>query len=501
MKGSIAAASFADALAVLRAGRPADPHTRPAIDTVVPARPVPDPAMAGEGSSPSADRSAPSARRSASGGRTATHPAGPLLDAARAMAEGQTSSAALVASAFAAIDKHDDELGGIVAIDRDQVEADAARLDAERADGRTRSVLHGIPITVKDVIDVAGLPTRAGSDAYLDHPVRDAEAVRRLREAGAIVLAKVATHEFALGVTSPQSRNPHDPTRIPGGSSGGSAVAVATGMGLGSIGTDTRASIRVPAALSGVVGLKATYGRVPTSGVVSLSWTMDHVAPMATTVADAVALLDVMAGTALAPSLGLGIDGLRIGVAEAGFAGAQPGVTAAVRTALGQLADAGAVVGESPGPSGADLDLANAAGLVVSRCEAAAIHRSLGLDRSRYWEEVADQLDAADGLAAVDYLDAQRARTSLLAAVRPLFDRFDLLAMPTSPVVAPPADDFARYLMVLARNAIPWSFLGCPAISVPCGSVDGLPVGLQLVAPWHREDLLVRAASLVSIAA
>ena len=153
--------------------------------------------------------------------------------------------------------------------------------------GRWRGPLHGIPVTVKDIIDVAGVPTRCGSAAYHDVPEVDAVGVARLRAAGAIVLAKVSTHEFALGVTTPQSRNPHDQTRIPGGSSGGSAIAVSTGMGLASLGTDTRASIRVPAALSGVVGFKPTYGSVPTGGVVPLSWTMDHVAPITSSVADA----------------------------------------------------------------------------------------------------------------------------------------------------------------------------------------------------------------------
>src|SRR5947208_7862884 len=164
---------------------------------------------------------------------------------------------------------------------------EAAVRDDEAASVAFRGPLHGIPVTVKDVIDVSGAPTRAGSAAFHRRAAVDATGVARLRAAGAIVLAKVATHEFALGVTTPQSRNPHDPTRIPGGSSGGSAIAVATGMGLASLGTDTRASIRVPAALSGVVGFKATYGTVPTDGLVPLSWTMDHVAPMAVTVGDA----------------------------------------------------------------------------------------------------------------------------------------------------------------------------------------------------------------------
>jgi aspartyl-tRNA(Asn)/glutamyl-tRNA(Gln) amidotransferase subunit A len=359
--------------------------------------------------------------------------------------------------------------------------------------------LHGIPVTVKDIIDVAGAPTRAGSAAYDDLPAADAVGVARLRAAGAIVLAKVSTHEFALGVTNPQSRNPHDPSRIPGGSSGGSAIAVSTGMGLASLGTDTRASIRVPAALSGVVGFKPTYGSVPTGGVVPLSWTMDHVAPITTTVADAALVLDVLTLQTgrLAGRAGSSVAGLRIGVPEATFAGAQPGVEACVRRMIDAMGGLGCEVLTASRPTAGDLEEANAAGMVISRCEAAAFHRRLGLDRSLYWDEVADQLDAAEELSAVEYLNAQTLRADLADRFLSLFADFDVLAMPTVPAIAPPVDDFARHLMLLSRNAIPWSLTGFPAVSVPCGWSEGLPVGLQLVAaPW-REDLLVAVGCAV----
>jgi aspartyl-tRNA(Asn)/glutamyl-tRNA(Gln) amidotransferase subunit A len=266
---------------------------------------------------------------------------------------------------------------------------------------------------------------------------------------------------------------------------------VASGIGLASLGTDTRASIRIPAALSGVVGFKPTYGRVPTAGVVSLAWTMDHVAPMAATVADAAAVLDVLLGDGSALAGVAPSTTGRVGVPLAAFADAEPGVATAVRRALDALAGAGLVVAEVKRPTADDLALANAAGLVVSRCEAAAHHRSLGLDRERYWDEVAEQLDRADGVPAVEYLDAQRLRAELAAGLLRSFEDADVLAMPTAPVVAPLRTDFAAHLVLLARNAIPWSFVGFPAISVPCPTVDGLPVGLQLVAPPGREDRLV----------
>src|SRR5439155_19099574 len=155
----------------------------------------------------------------------------------------------------------------------------------EAARGEWHGPLHGIPVSVKDVIHVAGAPTYAGSAAYHAHPERDATSVARLRSAGAVVVAKVSTHELALGVTNPQSRHPADPARIPGGSSGGSAISVATGMALGSVGTDTRASTRVPAALCGVVGFKPTFDLISAEGIVQLYWTMDHIGALAASVA------------------------------------------------------------------------------------------------------------------------------------------------------------------------------------------------------------------------
>jgi len=244
--GSIATGSFDEALAVLRRQEPLPAARRVPYDYLPPA--------------------APPGHVAAAGGAGT----GPLHAAVAALRAGTSTSRALVEAALAAAAGHA-ELNGVAELDAASARAAADAADAALAAGEPVPPLHGIPITVKDVIDVAGLPTRAGSLAYLDHPRADAVGVARLRTAGAVVLGKATTHEFALGVTSPQSHNPHDVTRIPGGSSGGSAVCVASRIGLASLGTDTRASIRVPAALSGVVGFKPTYGRIPTTGVVALS--------------------------------------------------------------------------------------------------------------------------------------------------------------------------------------------------------------------------------------
>jgi aspartyl-tRNA(Asn)/glutamyl-tRNA(Gln) amidotransferase subunit A len=244
------------------------------------------------------------------------------------------------------------------------------------------------------------------------------------------------------------------------------------------------------------VGFKATYGRVSTIGVVSLAWSMDHVAPMAATVGDAAFVLDVLdprgvGGRSFSSARGRPVEGLRVGVPEAAFVGCEPGVAKAVARAIEAASALGCAVDNVDRPHGVDLELANAAGTVVSRCEAATIHRSFALDRQLYWQEVAEQLALAEELRAVDYLQAQRVRLLLGEQLGEVFDTCDVLAMPTVPLVAPPVDDFAAHLMTLSRNAIPWSFVGFPAISLPCGWSEGLPVGLQLVAAPYREDHLV----------
>ncbi len=478
--GGTAHEAFAVARAVLAAHTPARTD-RPMTDApVVPPGPVPAP-PAGPG--PAAPRP------------------GTIAAARDAVARGARSASDLVEEALDAAGRAR-ELGALVALRAAGARAEAAGRD--RLPAAERGPLHGIPVTVKDVIDVAGLPTAAGSAAYRDRPARDAVAVALLRRAGAIVVGKVSTHEFALGVTTPQSRNPLDPTRIPGGSSGGSGIAVRVGFGLASLGTDTRASIRVPSALCGVVGLKPTYGAVPTGGLVSLAWTMDHAGPLARTTEDAALVLEALApGLAgLAAWAGAPVAGARIGVPEAAFAGCEPAVEVTVRRAIAALGDDGVVVGPAHRPSALDLARANAAGLLISRAEAAANHRALGVDRHLLWDETRDQLDEADRMTAGDYLDAQRLRAALAHDLEEALDGLWALAMPTVPCAAPPVEDAEAYLTVLSRNAIPWSLIGVPAISVPCGTTpDGLPVGLQLVAGRGREHLLVALAAAVERAA
>lgn len=436
----------------------------------------------------------PAAPLPALGGRPAT---GSIAGAARALEAGVTTSVGLTELALARI--AEDEWTAFVHVDAEAALDEARARDAERAAGQVRGPLHGVPVSVKDVIHVAGMPTRCGSDAFHRVPEVDAAGVDLWRAAGAVILGKTSTHEFALGVTSPQARNPHDRTRIPGGSSGGSAIAVATGMGFASLGTDTRASIRVPAALCGVVGLKPTYGTVPTQGVVPLSWTMDHVAVMAPTAEDAALALDALRpeAPAIAAAVGGRVSHLRVGLATAAWEGAEAVVETAVARQITKLTGLVAAVRETDRPTAADFGGANAMGLLVSRCEAATFHRAAGLDRSLYWAEVRDQLDAADGVPATDYIDAQRYRAALREEMLAVLREHHVLAMPTAPVLAPPVERADEYLTILSRNAILWSFVGFPAISVPCPT-EGLPVGLQLVAGPGGEALLIALATALT---
>lgn len=404
---------------------------------------------------------------------------------------GRFSSRCLLEEALEAM-KASTELGTVVAINENDALKVADSLDSDRALGITKGPLHGIPISVKDVIDVAGLSTMAGSRAYFDLPEKDATSVARLRAAGALIFSKVATHEFALGVTTPQCKNPYDPSRISGGSSGGSAIAVATGVGLASLGTDTRASLRVPASLCGVVGFKPTFARVPTDGVVPLSWTIDHVGPITRSVRDAAILLNILANRTIFDPDDDSVDLTKIvvGVVTSSLEDADPEVSAQVEHSIFQLVRLGIKVVET-GPSSEDFDLANSLGLLISRSEAAAFHRANGTDLKLCIPEVRDQLSAALEITAVDYLDAQRHRKLLAQRTLGSFEHCDVLLMPTTPLVAPPRSDYERYLLRLSRNAILWSLLGAPAVSMPCGSTrEGLPVGLQLAASPGNEHLL-----------
>ena len=302
--------------------------------------------------------------------------------------------------------------------------ADARRAEDEILAGNRRGALHGIPVGIKDIFDVAGVPTRCGSRLRDDAApaAADAPAVARLRAAGAVVLGKTTTQEFAAGVVSPPARNPWNPDRIPGGSSGGSAAAVAAGSCLAALGSDTGGSVRIPAAVCGVVGLKPTYGSVSKRGVFPLAWSFDTVGPLARTVDDAALLYDLLtghdpldAGSATRPpgsardEIGVSVAGLRIGVARPFFFDRlQLGVETAVDTALGLLSNLGAEIVETPWP---EASAARAAGFVINRVESTAVHgEGIRGEPDRYGEELRLRLETNALFPAEGYLRALRAR-------------------------------------------------------------------------------------------
>jgi aspartyl-tRNA(Asn)/glutamyl-tRNA(Gln) amidotransferase subunit A len=415
------------------------------------------------------------------------------------------------------IDRLDRELNAFLSLRAERALAEAAALEHDSGEP---GPLWGVPVAVKDVIDVAGASTTAGSRILAGNvAAADAAVVEGLRRAGAIVVGKLNTHEFAYGATttSPHfgpARNPWDTGRICGGSSGGSGAAAAAGLVPGALGTDTGGSIRIPACLCGVTGVRPSTGRVSNRGVVPVSWTFDTVGPLARSAEDCALLLEAIAGhdpadptTVDAPvpryAAGLegGVEGLRVGVVAARFEReVDPSVAATVSAAVTELASLGATLVEVRAP---ELDRAGVAQQLVMLPEAAAAHGPwLRTRLADYGPDVRARLLAGLFLPAPAYATGQRARRWLHEQARRMFEEVDVLVAPTMPVVAPPigADTVTiagreiPYRLSLIPFNSPWSFLGLPVVSAPAGFVEGLPVGLSIVGPRLAEGLVLRVA-------
>ncbi|MDA0264826.1 MAG: amidase [Chloroflexi bacterium] len=441
---------------------------------------------------------------------------GPVAVAAGLMAEGGTSAVEQVKRALEVINRLQPKLNAFAHIaPESESMAIAEALDLERAGGKIRGPLHGLPISVKDVIHVKGMPTSSGSKVMEGFmPDDDATAVRLLREAGAIIMGKAHTHEFALGVTTPQSRNPWDTSRDPGGSSGGSAITVSTGMSLLSVGTDTRASIRVPASLCGTLGYKPTYGLVSTDGIVTLSWSMDHTGLMGRTSEDVAIMMNIIqgvdpkdSGTLDLPAddytgyLFKDVTGLRVGLSVEALEGADPETLRTFNAAVEIFKSLGVEIVETKLPSADDFRLANNLGLIISRTEAAAYQRAFPDAGPKYIKQVFEQLDEASKVTAVDYITAQRFRSEFQERMLAELEGFDAFIMPTTLVPAVKAEDTEQYLTILSRNCIPWSMIGFPTLSVPAGlTTGGLPVGAQLVAAPFDDGIILALASALESA-
>jgi aspartyl-tRNA(Asn)/glutamyl-tRNA(Gln) amidotransferase subunit A len=363
--------------------------------------------------------------------------------------------------------------------------------------------LHGVPVAVKDLIDVAGAVTGAGSPKLAGNVAgRDAEVVTRLREAGAVVVGKTRTHEFAYGVVTPGTANPWDLGRIAGGSSGGSAAAVAAGLVPGAVGSDTAGSIRIPAACCGVVGLKPTWGRVPATGVWPLSWSCDHVGPIAGTVAD-VALLDqVLAGATPGPARTDAAPRIGRLVGE-DLEPVDPAVTAVTDELCRRLEAAGAALDEVTLP----LRAARGAVATIVLAEAAAVHARLLAETGEdgYGRAMLSMIRLGGSALAGEYLTGLRYRGRFVAQVEGLLADRDALLLPTLPCVTPAigqrtvtlAGEPVGVQAALTRLPGPLNCSGSPVVALPAGLAEALPVGVSLVGRIGGDRRLLRVAAWV----
>jgi aspartyl-tRNA(Asn)/glutamyl-tRNA(Gln) amidotransferase subunit A len=421
----------------------------------------------------------------------------------------------LTRACLARIQAHNPLLNAFITVTADSALAQAAQAESEIMRGQWRGRLHGIPVALKDMIDTAGVLTTAASAVFENRiPDRDAAVVERLKGAGAVLLGKLNQQEFAYGATSVPSYygrvcNPWDPARVAGGSSGGPAAAVAAGLCLGAIGSDSGGSIREPAAFCAVVGLKPTYGRVSTRGVLPLAWSLDHVGPLTRTVRDAAIVLTAIAGydpqdpasidrpvEAYVAALARAPKGLRVGLPrEFFFAGLDPEVQQATDVALRVLQSLGARLQDVPLEVSTDR--------TVIRAEAYAFHADyIAQDPDLYFPETLAKLRSGAGIDMRTYIRARADLDRLRRSVQQVFSSVDVLATPTTALLAPEASDYpsssdeAMALDgALLRNTRPFNLYGLPTISVPCGfSSSGLPIGLQLAGPpWAEQRLLALA--------
>jgi aspartyl-tRNA(Asn)/glutamyl-tRNA(Gln) amidotransferase subunit A len=443
----------------------------------------------------------------------------PILETIMALAprlrRKEVSPVELTRACLDRIERLNPALNAFITVAGDSALAEARTAETEICRGEWRGPLHGIPVAIKDMVDTAGTRTTAASGLYQNRiPAEDAEVLRRLRQAGAIVLGKNNLHEFAYGGSSLVSffgdvHNPWNTGHIAGGSSGGSAAAVAAGLCYAAIGTDTAGSVREPAALCGCVGIKPTYGRVSTRGVIPLSRSLDHVGPLAATAGDAAAVLQAMAGydaldvgSADVPvsdyvsGLGEGTKALRVGVPQDYFYDdLDYEVWAAVEQALGVIETLVADVREM------HIDVPS--DRTVQAAESYAYHAGhVAESPDLYQPETLRRIRSGEKILAADYIQRRREQDQERRRAYDFFAEVDLLVTPTTPVAAPAIADLKKdpdalrpAELLLLRNTRPFNVWGLPAISVPCGfTKSGLPIGLQIAGPCWREDLVLSLA-------
>jgi len=427
----------------------------------------------------------------------------------------ELSPVELTKECLAQIEKLNSTLNAFITVTAELALEQARSAEDEIGRGHWRGPLHGIPLALKDLIDTAGIRTTAASAIFKDRiPAEDAEVVRRLKNAGAVFLGKNNLHEFAYGGSSMISfygevRNPWNPAHIAGGSSGGSAAAVAAGLCYGAIGTDTAGSVREPAALCGIVGLKPTYGRVSAHGVIPLSVSLDHVGPLARTVSDAAVMLQAIAGhdagevnSADMPvsdylaALHEELKAVKLGVPRNFFyEDLDPEVASAVERALDVLGTLGCDLREI------ELDVPTDRTLQTS--ESYAYHANF-VSRSPelYQAETLNRIRKGEDIISEEVENRRRELQKMRTEIGRVFEKVDVLVTPTTPVAAPAIVELKQNLdllrpreLLLLRNSRPANMWGLPAISVPCGfTAAGLPIGLQIIGPHWREDRVIQIA-------
>ncbi len=430
-----------------------------------------------------------------------------IVEAAGLIANRSLSSEELVSDCLDRIASLNPRLGAFILVMDDDARRQARRLDRELRESGPRGPLHGVPVAIKDMIDIEGAATTAHSRiAVTDRARRDAVVVTRLREAGAVLIGKTALHEFATGGPSfdlpwPPARNPWRPAHHPGGSSSGSAVAVATGMAPGAIGTDTAGSVRHPATACGIVGLKPTYGAVSTGGVFPLSASLDHVGPLARSVRDCAMLYTVIREKTVTSRLDQPIrftddlDGMRIGVIEEFGRDAAPEIRSAFSEALGVLQRLGAVLVTVEGlPPLAEY---TACGRLILQAESYAVHADWLRERPLDYGERGRVKLLRGAAIGADALDAaRRRRLELTGAFERAMENLDAAVCVSSlelPCAIDDAEAIDRTYDSQART--PFNVTGSPAIAIPNGfSTDGLPIGMQVVGRRHSEQMILRIA-------
>jgi aspartyl-tRNA(Asn)/glutamyl-tRNA(Gln) amidotransferase subunit A len=436
-----------------------------------------------------------------------------LMEAAALISRREISPVELVKAYLERISELDPQLNCFITVTPEAALETARAAEVEIGRGIYRGSLHGIPVGLKDLFETQGILTTAGCRFFSGYiPAEDATVVRKLKESGAVFVGKLNMHEIALGVTNENPHygvcsNPWDPARISGGSSGGSAAALAARLCLGALGSDTGGSIRIPASLCGIVGLKPTLGRISLGGVVPLSWNLDHAGPMGRRVEDVAALLQAIAGfdpddPASAPveveeyldSMSGNLSGWRVALAvDEFFKRADNEMLNAVQNAARVFENLGAIVEEVELPGAYEAAQAN--GLMVTS-DAAAYHRERLMNQPQeFGADVLQRLQNGAEYTSTEYILARKTQTDLKRRLERFFEKQDILLTPATPLAAPlKGADTVERARQLTRFTAPFNLTGQPALSLPCGfTSEGLPLGLQIIGKSWSEAALLKS--------